>query len=146
MFVHNQNETQFTFSKGINIPTGFETYVGVSRNFKKHSSSCLTKLNSKNKYTQKILNHFADLNVTSYNQALCLKLCYQDKLIKQCGCCDINTLSIQNSTYCVNSAEVECMNQFYSDLVPSKINGVCESTCPRQCEILEYNLDISQSN
>ena len=54
LIVHNQSDMIFTLPPGINIPTGFTTFVGIDRNcinkLSQPYSNCLTGLIPQNQY------------------------------------------------------------------------------------------------
>ncbi len=145
--VHNQSIQPFTVKSGINIPTGFETYVSVNRNFynklDKPYSNCLKDLTPVNGYGKILFGYFKDLNVSYYDQDFCYTLCYQDKLIDECECCDIITPEIRGCTFCASDLKFECMNVFETKFAKADIKAVCESACPQQCYKAKYNLYIS---
>ncbi len=147
--VHNQSTLPFTLRSGIYIPTGFETYIGVNRvitnKLDKPYSDCLEALTSDNTYAKKLFEYFSNLNVTYYDQEFCFTICYQDKLINECGCCDIITPIIKNSKYCASDTEMKCMKNFDANFSKSDMNIVCESACAEQCDSVEYKLDVSQA-
>ncbi len=133
---------------GINIATGTETYVGVKRIFTnklddKRFSDCLTELKSENVYSKQLFGYFKDLNVNYYDQNFCYTLCYQDKLINECRCCDIITPSIRNSNFCESESETECMDDFDKFFSTADLKQVCESACPQKCNSIEYELSVS---
>jgi hypothetical protein len=148
LIVHNQSTLPFTMKTGINIQTGSETYVGVKRVFRnklddKRFSDCLTELKSENVYAKKLFGYFKDLNVTYYDQDFCYTLCYQDKLINTCNCCDILTPSFRGATYCANDVEMDCMGKFDTMFTRADLKKVCESACPQQCNSIEYETHVS---
>jgi hypothetical protein len=149
LVVHNQSTLPFTLDSGINIPTGFETYISVNRDFTtkldKPYSDCLKELKSDNTYAKKLFGYFNDLGVTYYDQNFCYTLCYQDKLINKCNCCDISTPSILNATYCANDDELECLEKFDTVFTVADLKNVCDSACPQQCNSVEYNLGVSMA-
>ena len=145
--VHNQTELPHTLPPGLGIQTGFRTYVGINREYTKKLSGsysdCLDDLNSENIYSQKLFSYFNDLNVTFYDQNFCFTMCYQDQLIDACNCQDIKTPIIRNSTYCVNSSQVKCFNEFDNYYAAADLNYLCENACPQKCTTMAYNLETS---
>ena len=116
MTIHNQSTLPYAIQSGINIKTGFETYVGINREFKNKLpspfSNCLEDLTTSNAYGKILFKYFDYLNVSYYDQNFCNTMCYQDKLIDICGCCDIITPSIRNASFCANDKEIKCLKQF----------------------------------
>ena len=149
LMVHNQSTLPFTMPSGVNIKNGFETYVAVNRYFTNKLptpySDCLTELTSKNTYGQKLFGYFSDLNVDYYDQNVCFTLCYQDKLIENCSCIDISTPKIGNSSYCATDEQIACLKKFDTFFSTSDINAICESACPEQCNIIEYDLTTTEA-
>ncbi len=151
LLVHNQSHTKpFTLSSGINIPTGLETYVGVSRHFTHQLSSpysnCLKNLkNSSIKYAQKLSEYFQELDVDYYHQDFCFTICFQDQLIEKCNCSDITTPTLRNVSYCSNDQEMNCFRGFNKYFKISDLNVQCESACPKECEIIKYDLSTSSA-
>ena len=145
LVVHNQSSSPYTLTSGITIQTGFETYIGIQKQFTNKLpspySDCLMDFNYDNNYAQKIFSLFKELNVTNYDQKFCFTLCYQDKLINRCNCSDTSTPTIYNASFCVSESENKCLNAFdtiFSTRVD--LNNVCKSACPQQCFTSEYNL------
>ena len=142
--VHNQSALPFTLPDGINIPTGYTTYIGINRNFINKLSSpysnCLNELQAQNDYAKVLFGYFSDLNVTYYDQNLCYTLCFQDQLIDQCACSDISTPPIRNSMYCVNLTQIDCLYEFDSFFTSTDIDLLCKSACPEKCHTIEYDL------
>ena len=140
----------FTLNTGISIQPGFETYVGIDRQFTNKLSSpyskCLSDLVPPNAYAVQLFSFFNQLNVTYYDQNFCYKLCYQDKLINNCSCCDIVTPSIRNSTFCMTSSEIECLNSFNEFFSTTDLNSLCDNACPQQCNMAEFKLALSMAS
>ena len=150
LVVHNQSEVLFTLNDGIEITPGFETYVGVKREFtnklSKPYSNCLNDLyNPPNSYAIILFNYFEQLNVSYYDQKLCFTMCYQDKMIDQCNCSDVITPKLRNMNYCVNSSEILCLNRFKNTYTTSDIDSLCENACPEKCNHLDYDLVSTSS-
>ena len=145
--MHNQSDQPFALKSGINIQTGTETYVNIKREYSNKLASpysdCLVDLNSENEYAKVLFRYFAELNVTYYDQTFCYDVCYQDKLINKCGCLDVFTPTIRNSSYCANDSEVACLNQFDKFFSTTDLRSFCESACPEKCNTVKYILDAS---
>jgi hypothetical protein len=80
------------------------------------------------------------MNVTEYDFNLCSLLCFQDKLIKQCGCSDISTPKLNNESYCLSIAELYCMQSFSTYFKSVKTYTLCDQACPEKCNSLKYIL------
>ena len=108
-------------------------------------SNCLTDLTPPNEYANELFGYFNELNVTYYDQTFCFKMCYQDKLIDSCSCCDIITPSIRNATYCSNSTELLCLANFFVIFATADLNSFCNNACPERCNTIEYHLSVSMA-
>ena len=148
LFVHNQSSVPFTLNSGISLQPGTETYVGIRRQLTNKLgtpySNCLQDLSSSpNTYAHILFSYFRDLNVTYYDQNFCFKICFQDKLIENCSCCDISTPSIRNATFCETESELKCYNEYKDFFSKTNLNTLCDNACPNQCQTIDYNLALS---
>ena len=137
----------FTLTNGINIPAGFETYVRINRvltnKLPKPYSNCINSLSTTSPYLEKLFGYFKKLNISYYDQNFCFTLCFQDKLLSDCGCLDITTPPINGVSYCANDLEIACLNRFDINFTTTDINSLCG--CPQQCNLIEYDLTISSA-
>ncbi len=148
--MHNQSQAPVQLEGGINVKTGAETYVAITRKFesklKSPFSNCISDLVPFNGYSRKLFSYFADLNVTAYDIYLCLNLCYQDKLIDKCGCSSSIMDAIRNTRYCESRDELECEQDFDFEFISTMdVNHVCQNVCQPQCHKVCYDLSISQA-
>ena len=153
LIVHNQSEKAVTFKQGINIKTGANTYVAIQRQFTQKQSSpystCLIDLSyfkNLNSYSGVLYGYFSLFDVTYYDQNFCQKVCYQDKLIKNCSCSSIVTPPIPNTHYCLGDLEVQCLDEFTTFFSTADLNALCESACLEKCDVVEYQTSITMSN
>ncbi len=124
---------------------GVETHVSIKREFfnklEEPYSDCLNDLhNPPNEYAQTLFGYFENMNVTEYDFDLCSLLCFQDKLIKQCGCSDISTPKLNNESYCLSIAELNCMQTFSTYFKSVKTFRFCDQACPEKCNSFKYIL------
>jgi hypothetical protein len=151
LVVHNQTESTYTIDDGVTIQPGLKTYVGINRQFTnkldKPYSDCLKHLTvlKDNHYSSQLVSYFKQLNVTYYDQSFCYKLCYQDKLINNCGCADIKTVTLNGTLFCASDQELDCLNSFDEMFSLSDIKIFCEGACPQQCNSIEYDLKLITS-
>ena len=150
VIVHNQSNSQIALPTGINIQTGFRTYIGVDRMFRNKLadpySNCLIDLNPPNNYAKVLFSYFKQLNVNYYDQVLCLNLCFQDKLINQCNCSDVITPKIRGTNYCVQDSEVNCLTNFNSFYTNSNLDILCDYACPQKCNTISYSTETTSKN
>lgn len=151
LVVHNQSDSPFALNSGITIKAGAKSYVGVNRQFTNKLngsfSNCLTDLIpvTGNSYSSTLFSYFNQLNVTYYDQKFCYNLCYQDKLIKKCGCADIIVPTLNNADYCDTYKTISCLKDFASTFTISDIKVLCENACPQECNTIEYSLTVTTS-
>ena len=135
--------------QGINIETGYETYVSVSRQvinkLGSPYSDCLEDLSSENEYAKLLFTYFDYINFTYYDQNMCFTLCFQDKLIDKCNCSAMASPLIRESKYCSNDIEMNCLYDFQDEFVSSDINEFCQNACPIKCNTVDYTLKTSKA-
>ena len=111
--IHNQTRAPFstiTQNYGIHIPTGYETYIALTKKITKKLeypfSNCIKDLVPFSEESKKIFGYFQDLNMKYYDKEFCNLVCFQDKLINKCGCCDIGAPTIRNASYCTSMEQL----------------------------------------
>lgn len=149
LYVHNQTTLSFTIDNFIYIPTGFETFVTISRTFKKKLSmpysNCINELKPFSDYSRKIFAYFKQLKVNEYKQSFCYKLCYQDKLVAKCNCSDIEIPKIGKSQYCVGANQFLCEYHFKNTFSMSDLNNICDEACPPECNKILYDISATSA-
>lgn len=134
---------------GINVQTGTETYIGVRRSFTsklgKPYSKCQSDLKPSGNYSQRLFTFFQDLGVTYYDQKFCQRLCYQDKLIDRCNCCDLVTPRIRNASYCAKNQELLCQNEFAAEFLSSDVTQLCDNVCIQECNTQEFDVSLNMA-
>ncbi|CAF0708693.1 unnamed protein product [Brachionus calyciflorus] len=146
--VHNQSVTPIISSDGIDITTGFQNNIGITKSFRYGLpwpySSCI-------KNTKSIDGHesfyykafFTSLNMTSYRQKTCLKLCLQDFILKKCQCLDGSLPNIyKNVTICQSLETIKCTIDARGEYYSKEL--VCEG-CPIECDSIQYSTSLSYS-
>lgn len=125
VIVHNISVEPFADEDGIDVSTGQQTNIAISRYFINRLSSpysdCIDNLKSpkvygKNEILRKMYEYF---NISEYNQKYCLKLCYQNYLIQKCKCYDLSlmnpntNLNGTNSTVngCIQVEDIDCQKK-----------------------------------
>ncbi len=145
--VHNQSMSPISLAGGIEVATGLQTYIAVSRAWKTKQrspySDCIQDLKPFSSYSKTLFAYFAQFNITNYDQELCFDFCYQDKLIDKCGCCSLLTSSLRNSSYCQNQTELNCVNFFDSVFSSENMNSFCEDSCKEKCISQKFSLATS---
>jgi hypothetical protein len=134
---------------GIYVAPGMETYIAVSRTFIKKQpapySNCLSDMTPFSGYSTTIFNYFTQFTVEKYDQELCINFCYQDKLIRQCGCASLIISTLNDTRYCENSTEISCETAFDTLYASSNPDEFCEDVCRPECESQKFDYSISLS-
>ncbi len=149
LLVHNQSKPLLSLAGGIYVAPGLETYIAVSRTFITKQpapySNCLSDMKPFSSYSTTLFNYFTQFNVTKYEQELCINFCYQDKLIKQCGCASLIISTLNDTRYCENATEISCEQKFYTLHASSNPDNFCEDVCRPECESQKFDYSISLS-
>ncbi len=150
LLIHNQTTRPVTLNGGITIKTGAETYVAVTRTLSSKLaapySDCITDLTPFSDYSKTLFGYFADLNVTTYDQDLCVSLCYQDKLIDNCSCSSLKIQTIRDENYCLYDSEVTCKHNFDNYFSQADPTVVCGNVCRDECSKVTYDLSTYQAS
>jgi hypothetical protein len=120
------------------------TYIAVSWTFVSKQpapySNCIASLTPFSECSETIFGFFAGINATRYEQDLCLDLCYQDKLIGQCGCASLLIRTLNSTRYCQTDTEEFFKRAFDSVSSASHPDLLCEDVCRLQCECQSLTL------
>ncbi len=129
---------------------GLQTFVSISRTFISRQpapySDCIANLVPFSDYSRKIFNYFDQFEVEEYDQELCIKFCYQDKLIEKCSCADLSTMTTLNDCrYCGSNSDDYCISQLLATFLSTSPDVFCENVCRPKCEAQRFDYFISQS-
>jgi hypothetical protein len=146
LFVHAAKTQPLTDSQGVNLHTGHHTDVVVKKTIYTKQptpySNCLMPGSSYNSYL-----YSSTVNLTGiYEQKFCLELCFQKNLIDACGCYDVTSISFTNSTPCSLTQILDCGFQVLTNFYNSPVKTNCIAECPQECNLIEYSLELSQSD
>ena len=133
------------YTKGVKVQTGFKTYISIDREMMQKQnhpySDCTDDLSLvNNAYANVLYSYMNDLNVTTYKQDFCYSMCYQDKLVKNCSCSDIDGPLIDSSIFCSSPTEIQCLLDFDAFYGQADIVDLCSNACPQQCTLIDLNL------
>ncbi len=85
------------------------------------------------------------LNVTNYEQELCINLCYQDQLINNCSCASLIISTLNDTRYCEYDDEITCQTAFDSIFFESNPDVFSENVCRPACSSLNFDYSLSSS-
>lgn len=157
IIVHNQSSIPYPDEEGIDISTGQQTNVAVSRTFINRLgppfSDCLfdSGINSKVERSKTIQKMIDIYNLTVYDQNSCLKVCLQEIIYEECRCFDWKLplptnpkLSTLNSG-CKTDTQMKCIdykeNEYYTNRIDS-----CEQDCPFKCNQVLYKNSLNTAS
>ena len=141
--VHNQSIAPIIISEGVDVATGFQTNLGIKRSFLSKLdypySDCVKNVQSESGFDSFYFKSiFNILNMTTYRQKICVRLCLQDYIKAECNCTDgslpniyknISICNTINTLNCVSSARIK----YYNDSTAS----ACLD-CPLECDSASY--------
>ncbi|CAF0708689.1 unnamed protein product [Brachionus calyciflorus] len=148
--VHNQSVDPIISSEGIDVPTGFQTNLGIKRSFlfKLDSpySDCIKDTKSPDSHDSLYYKSiFTKLNMTIYRQKICMRLCLQDFILRKCACLDGSLPNIfVNETICQDIDSLECVADSRMEYFSSQESSSC-SQCPLECDSSNFQMTASSS-
>ena len=155
LIVHNKstNVKARGLLSGINIRTGYDTYVAVRRQFKNKLaapySNCIDTWTppSDNDYATLLYNYVKSSNMSeAYDRQICYEVCKQDQIYKNCSCMSPDLpMLLSNMSFCQNSTQNECIDRIAKTMSTSNINAYCKNACPLQCSSVLYSVDSYSS-
>ena len=149
--IHNQNITPIIESEGKDIPTGFQTNLGLRKNklyrLESPYSSCIKNIQSFDELDSDLYRSmFTVLNMTTYRQKTCYQLCLQNHIISSCGCADAFLPNIlTNVSNCMSLRSINCITRSRTYYFEKEIKYFCEQQCPVECDSEEYDMSWSQA-
>ena len=148
--IHNNSEPYYTSTSSIDVPTGFETYIGIQRVYteklEKPYSDCLAEMKPFSETSAKLFGYMTDLNATAYSSDFCYKMCYQEAVINTCNCYDIQFPQINNITKaCYTFNDVSCVVYVNNLFAEEDIERICNHSCPVPCTVVKYELSDHKS-
>lgn len=148
VIVHNQTVNPLVEAEGQELATNYQTDIGFTRSFltklESPYSQCVKNIFSPEGYKSEFFKAtFTILNMTSYRQKSCIRLCLQRYIRQSCGCVDPKLPNIYNDTeYCASLSRLECVSK--SKISYLKNTDNCPE-CPMECNSVNYHLTISKS-
>jgi hypothetical protein len=151
IIVHNQTVSPIISSEGTDISTGFQTNIGVKRSFISKLdypySYCIKNIESPDSYNTFYYKAiFNILNMKTYRQKVCIRLCLQDYIKNKCNCLDGSLPNIYrtNLTICNNIGLLQCVYDARIEYFNDPVASSCKD-CPLECDTVNYQLTNSNS-
>ena len=144
VIVHNQSVIPFPEEDGIDVSTGQQTNIAVSRTFIERLpppyNDCIEELDETTSARNKILAALKEeYKLETYTQKFCMKVCYQEYIIEECGCYDFSS-PYSNETSakyrgCYTLEEVERLKEKQTEFYNSATIDDCYKKCPIECKV-----------
>ena len=155
LVAHNQTKSlvpTIQLKNGIHIPPGYDSYVSVSREF--HSklpypySNCIADLQTSQTIGSVLYSYMKSTGISTYDQASCIRLCYQKVVQDTCQCYDPKYPQLENMTIkCLSTNQVPCVLNVteYIFLQRNDYINICGFDCPIECNTIDYSQSISSA-
>ena len=147
IFIHNDSLTPSTY-EGIDLNVGTSTNIAVHKSYisklPKPYSDCTENLDKMNSFDSELFRAIIKSN-NSYRRVDCLNLCYQKKLLDQCGCYDtsVQPLNPNDDRICSNEKQTLCLYGVFDYFTKKGFNELCSNDCPVECHSTQYSLSTS---
>ncbi len=140
VIVHNQSVTPIFTSEGRDVASGYLSNIGITRSFFNKLdhpySDCIANESDSNGFNSNFYKAmFNILNIKTYRQKNCLRLCLQDYIYNQCQCLDGSLPNIYNqSSICNNLTALQCIQATKSKYFANEtLVKECYLYCPLEC-------------
>ena len=144
LFIHNSTTIPLTQLEGISLSSGYETDIVINQvefnRLSKPYSDCIIDTSSPNSFDSKLYKSTFN-SIKVYRQKFCLQLCYQEYLIENCNCSDINVPTLTGVDQpCLTEFDLACafdkLNEFYNNIYLSQ---KCMHDCPQECSSFDFD-------
>ncbi|RNA44513.1 Acid-sensing ion channel 2 [Brachionus plicatilis] len=144
LFIHNSSTIPFVEFDAINLPTGFETDIWISKQhvskLPSPFSNCIQNIFSLDSFDSYLYEKCVNL-LDRYQQKTCLLLCYHEYVKQQCGCYSPDAFNITFNQACenTNSMAIGCVFEAYAKFHQTGESSKCSHLCPIECNSDNYN-------
>jgi hypothetical protein len=108
-------------------------------------SDCIKNTNSPDGFDSVFYKAmFNQLNMTTYRQKNCVRLCLQEFIMNQCKCVDAGLPNIWNVSICASLDSLDCIAQSRVDYFKNAQSSSCPQ-CPLECFSVNYYVSSSNS-
>jgi hypothetical protein len=159
VIIHNQTIEPLPEEDGINVATGQQTDIAISRSFinklQRPFSQCqMSNLNTSTKSMFELVNEMSNsFNITVYVQKFCMKLCFHHYVFTKCNCVDPAFLmyrklmiKVESNFVCLNSSQSQCVQDADVEFYSKNIIDECIAKCPIECNKIFYKPTVSIAN
>ena len=151
LVVHNQTNIlvpSIRFANGISISPGYNTLVSVSRQFTTKLSFPFSNCLADSTHSIVLNNYMSDMNITTYDQASCTRLCYQIVVQNNCNCYDPKYPCVGSmKPKCLSNFQVQCILDITNSIFLKRNDyvNICGFDCPIQCNSIDYIISNSMA-
>ncbi|KAK3768071.1 hypothetical protein RRG08_045889 [Elysia crispata] len=141
VLIHKRGSMPFPEDKGITIMPGRSTSVGI----KQLQFSRLPPPHGVCAERGDITDYYSKYLGSTYSKLSCLKSCYQDNMMSECGCAVPFYFVPPDAKVCnmLNKSTEWCVSKL-PHVYPDRFSA-CDQLCPQPCEETEYDLSVSSS-
>lgn len=148
IYIHNDS-INTNFFEGIDISTGAQSDIAVNRLFinrePKPYSDCIADLDTPESYDSFIFKEvFKDQS--TYRERDCHDLCFQELLIKKCGCHIPGLGNLGSETPCISVNQTKCSFDAATHFYSVGIKLICGEKCPTECNKQYFSYSKSFAN
>ena len=163
IIIHNQTEMPLPEESGIFVAPGQSTSVGISMKYVERLGVVANPLYNapysdcyadENLEIDNVRNAYSNFMEVAYTKPTCMKTCYQQHVMENCGCFDFNVpdrgrafdnyrdMENDDMRPCVyeNQTEWQCK----TTVADSLQDGTLECSCPNTCHSYSFDLQLSQ--
>uniref|UniRef100_A0A6J0UKM8 Epithelial sodium channel subunit alpha n=1 Tax=Pogona vitticeps TaxID=103695 RepID=A0A6J0UKM8_9SAUR len=141
VMVHNQNEPAFMDDGGFNVRPGIETSISVKKETTNRlggSYSDCTEDGSDVPVKNLYLSH--------YTEQVCIRSCFQNSMVEQCGCGHYIYPLPAGAVYCDYTKHIAWGYCYYKLQAEFKADHLgCFTKCRKPCKMTEYQLSAGYS-
>ena len=158
--IHNHSVKPLIEIEGTEVPCGKQTNIAIKRTFISKLdwpyNDCINEFNATKSYLNSTLYSrlLYEFNGTTYRQKNCLNLCYQTKIVRDCGCTDPKfTYPAQNETNtipyvkpCKTNEQQKCLTESIKEYQSDSISEECSTYCKLECNSIYYSHSSSSAS
>jgi len=127
------------------IGTGLETNIIINRVFIKKQphpyNNCIKDGSSS--FDSELYRTIITKNIT-YTQSYCSNLCYQQEIIKRCGCYIKSFDKLNSLNPCLNQSQLTCVTNLYGKFLEN-FSQICTPYCPLECDSMIFQITTSST-
>ena len=127
------------------IATGLETNIIINRVFVKKQphpyNECVK--DSSSSFDSELYRTIIAKNIT-YTQSYCHNLCYQQEVIKKCGCYAKSFDKLNSLSPCLTQSQYTCMSVEYRNFLLN-LSAMCTPYCPLECDSMIFQITTTST-